>query len=563
MFYPTLSIFGPDTIVLKNIGMFYPTLSIFGPDTIVLKSLVADNSCGPLRPQFPRPASTAYLIHPLEGRLVLVDMDDRILLTGELRQLFNSSAIRATVQVSRKFAGLHECQPCDESDDCYSVEDAAVIVGSKGEMVTLAGVFPWFEIDKMRSLIIDIHWTKVCTNITYLASGALSAHALIKRVSTTSSNVAASIVVLEYVANNYTEALVNKHQVFSSASAHTRPIDQSLTGSTPCSEENLGPVQHKWWIERLSTILSSEENDTTVIIGSKQLVTGEDTVLGTSVVLTEGDDVFCGTFEPLIEKTIAVAKFEQELTGYIKLTQYGSSNWATGIPTEIYYSITPANRSLRSSGSEAELQWQFVEQLNNSCSDAPLFNPSSTEESLCLLQATEFCQLGDASRNSANLIMNSRQYIVVNNLPLSGPHSILESSLRLRLESEDISECAPLLEYSEVTFYWIAPSNTSLAKLQLTIAEKLDLQLFQVQFDYTREAYKKYCSVYRVTILEEDWRLSQILSMFDVEGKKFTADAKFECSDSTRKTTPSPADTSSVTGSVIFFTVFIVILLNV
>ncbi|RCN49656.1 hypothetical protein ANCCAN_04280 [Ancylostoma caninum] len=85
--------------VHKSFEHFYPTINIFGPESIALKSLVADNSCGPLRPQFPRPAATAHYIFPISGRLVLVDMDDRILLTGELRHIKESGATRATVQV--------------------------------------------------------------------------------------------------------------------------------------------------------------------------------------------------------------------------------------------------------------------------------------------------------------------------------------------------------------------------------------------------------------------------------------------------------------------------------
>uniref|UniRef100_A0A0N4XR14 Movement protein n=1 Tax=Nippostrongylus brasiliensis TaxID=27835 RepID=A0A0N4XR14_NIPBR len=80
----TVADFEPDTLhirddcldmatesVHRNFGIFYPTLHIFGPDTVALKSLVTDNSCGPLRPQFPRPASTANFMHPLSGRLDL------------------------------------------------------------------------------------------------------------------------------------------------------------------------------------------------------------------------------------------------------------------------------------------------------------------------------------------------------------------------------------------------------------------------------------------------------------------------------------------------------------
>lgn len=542
--------------VHKNYGIFYPSLNIFGPDTVVLKSLVADNSCGPLRPQFPRPASTSYFIHPIVGRLVLVDMDDRILLTGELRQLFDSSATRATVQVSRELVSIGECPRCEEAGRCYTVEDAAVIVGNGEPMVTLTGVFPWFEIGEMRSIIVDLHWTKVCNNLTHLPSGALSAHALIRRISATASPVVASIVVLEYPANNYTEALVNKHQVFSSATAHVRPLDQSITSSIPCGEGNLGPSEERWWIARLSSILSSDENDTTVIIGSKQLVTGEDSVLGTSVLLSDGHDVSCGHFEPLTEKTIAVAKFDSDVVGFMKLTQYGTTNWATGIPTEIYYSLAPANKS-RYPIEELELVWQFVDERNFNCSDAPLFNPFAVNGSVCSPETIESCLMDEVLNTSRNLTMNTRQHLVVSDLPLTGPYSVLRSSLRVRMHDGSV-DCVSLREYSEATFRWIAPSNITLSGLQTIIARKLKLDVFQVQFDYTREVYKARCNIYRVTILEEDWRISEILSMFNVEQKKFASDADFDCGDQIISTTATSGK-DSATSAFMFFIVFFAI----
>ncbi|VDM53219.1 unnamed protein product [Angiostrongylus costaricensis] len=308
--------------VHSNFENFYPTMNIFGMDSVVLKSLVANNSCGPLRPQFPRPAATAYFMYPVVGRLVLVDMDDQILLTGELRQLRDSSAMRATVQASSDWAHVEKCPQCLTAESCHTVEGAALIVGRDEPIVTLNSVFPWFQLSTKRSIIVDLQWTKVCANLTQLTSGALSAHALIKRISLYSAPVVASIVVLEYPANNYTEALVNKHQIFSGATAHSRPLDLSITNSEPCSEANLGPNEEKWWIDRLRTILASEENDTTVIIGSKQLVTGVDSVLGTSILLLNQNEVSCGHFEPLTEKTIVVAKFDKLLRGYIKMVGF-------------------------------------------------------------------------------------------------------------------------------------------------------------------------------------------------------------------------------------------------
>ncbi|VDM80453.1 unnamed protein product, partial [Strongylus vulgaris] len=107
--------------------------------------------------------------------------------------------------------------------------------------VTLAGVFPWFQVANAHSIIVDLQWTKVCANVTYLMSGALSAHALIRQISTFSAPVVASIVVLEYPANNYTEALVNKPKVFSAVTAHAVPVNMSITASHLCGLASLGP----------------------------------------------------------------------------------------------------------------------------------------------------------------------------------------------------------------------------------------------------------------------------------------------------------------------------------
>ncbi|CAJ0610120.1 unnamed protein product [Cylicocyclus nassatus] len=461
--------------VHKNFEKFYPTINIFGPETVALKSLVADNSCGPLRPQFPRPAATATFMYPVVGRLVLVDMDDRILLTGELRQIHEDGAKRATVQVSSEEMGSKGCPQCPNGEKCRTIEDAAIIVGKDEPPVTLAGVFPWFKLANARTMIVDLQWTKVCANVTLLMSGALSAHALIRQISAYSAPVVASIVVLEYPANNYTEALVNKHKVFSGVTAHAVPVDMSITENTPCDVKSLGPSKEKWWIQRLAAILSGEDNDTTVIIGSKQLVTGPDSVLGISVQLREKNAISCGYFQPLTEKVIAVAKFENVSLGYVKLTQHGTSNWAAGIPTEVYYSLIKANGS-SGNGTKIELDWEFVT-TDNMCSSAPIYDPFHLNGTFCSTDKT-LCAIGDAARKSRPLVQQTRQHFVVSNLPLSGPYS------------------------------------------------------------------------------EEDWRLSEMLQMFNVEQKKFKADADFDCGEDT-----NGSQTSS-SSSTAFFILSYMVLLN-
>ncbi|KAK6764603.1 hypothetical protein RB195_024794 [Necator americanus] len=354
------------------------------------------------------------------------------------------------VKVSSEWTNFTGCPQCSDNEKCRAIEYAAIIVGKDEPTVTLAGVFHWFQIGNARSIIVDLQYSKVCANVTHLVSGAVSAHALIRQITAYSAPVVASIVVLEYPANNYTEALVNKHKVFSAATAHAVPLDNSITASPPCGLESLGPSTQKWWINRLASILSSGDNDTSVIIGSKQLVTGADSVIGISVLLKENDVVSCGHFEPLTERTIAAAKFDHTLSGFVKMTQYGTSNWASGIPTEIYCFFYNPNDT--DTGDEkTELEWQFVIQDGISCSNAPVYDPFNLNDSSCSRGASLLCPVGDAYRKSTPLVLNTRQHLIVDNLPLSGPYSILKTSLRIRKKDVNkiTTECAPLLLYSE------------------------------------------------------------------------------------------------------------------
>ncbi|RCN49654.1 hypothetical protein ANCCAN_04278 [Ancylostoma caninum] len=187
-----------------------------------------------------------------------------------------------------------------------------------------------------------------------------------------------------------------------------------------------------------------------VIIGSKQLVTGVDSVLGISVLLKENDAVSCGHFEPLTERVVAVAKFEKTIEGYVKMTQHGTSNWAAGIPTEIYYSLHGGNES-NANNTKIEMEWQFVTHGKTACSSAPVYNPFRLNGS-CSRDMSLLCAVGDAYKRSAPLLMNTRQHLVVNNLPLSGPYSILNTSLRIRKKENNKTtfECVPLQRFSEV-----------------------------------------------------------------------------------------------------------------
>ncbi|ULT80709.1 hypothetical protein L3Y34_010928 [Caenorhabditis briggsae] len=515
-------------IIHKNYLNYYPSVNIFGSESIMLKSLVLNTSCSALRPQFARPAAIATFLHPIIGRIALVDTDDKILLTGEIRNIFDEMSTRATVLVSNKTAESTSCTHTT-CDYCHRVENAAVVVGKNEKAVTLTGVFNWFNISDMRSAIIDLEWMKVCANLTVLPSGALTMHAMVKRVAPFSSATVASVVALEYPANNYTEILINKKQAFSDVQAHFRPLDRSITSGPPCGDQNLGGVTKVSWIGDLKKNLMSNESDSSVIFDEK-FVTGATSMLGTSILLKDGKEVFCGHFEPPCERSVAFAEIGHPFDGYIKMTQYVNSNWESGFPTEIYYSLKYSNQTDPTVNPES-VSWEIVSDQNLTCNTALVFNPLQVDESECSSQRYEFCPIGSAANRSKPLLMHARWHLTAHSFPLSGPYSVVGKTLRLRsIRNPDQIGCYPVKKVSEATFRWVVYTNTSLSIVQQRISKKTKVPVFKIEVDYTRELYQTRCTIFRITILEEDEKLEQILDSFDVEARKFKNDTELMCS---------------------------------
>ncbi|KAF1747453.1 hypothetical protein GCK72_023915 [Caenorhabditis remanei] len=533
-------------IIHKCYMSYYPSVSIFGSESIMLKSLVLNTSCSALRPQFARPAAIATFLHPIIGRIALVDTDDKILLTGEIRNIFDEMSTRATVLVSNKTAESTSCTHTT-CDTCHRVENAAVVVGKNEKAVTMTGVFNWFNISDMRSAIIDLEWMKVCANLTILPSGALTMHAMVKRVAPFSSATVASVVALEYPANNYTEILINKKQKFTDVQAHFRPLDRSITSGPPCGDQNLGGVTKVSWINGLKRNLMSQENDSSVIF-DENFVTGATSMLGTSILLKEGKEVFCGHFEPPCDRTVAFAEFGHPFDGYIKMTQYVNSNWESGFPTEIYYSLKYSNQTDPTVNPES-VTWDIVSDQNLTCNTALIFNPLQVDETECSIQRYEFCPIGSAANRSKPLLMHARWHLTAQSFPLSGPYSVVGKTLRLRsIKNPSQVGCYPVKKVSEATFRWVVYTNTSLSTVQKRISEKTKVPTFKIEVDYTRELYQTRCTIFRITILEEDEKLEQILDSFDVEARKFINDTELVCSGTQAL---SPEATNAISQNII------------
>uniref|UniRef100_A0A1I7TCN5 Receptor protein-tyrosine kinase n=1 Tax=Caenorhabditis tropicalis TaxID=1561998 RepID=A0A1I7TCN5_9PELO len=496
-------------IIHKNYLDYYPSVNIFGSESIMLKSLVLNGSCSALRPQFARPAAIANFLHPIIGRIALVDTDDKILLTGEIRNIFDEMSTRATVLVSNKTAESTSCTHTT-CETCHRVENAAVVVGKNEKAVTLTGVFNWFNISDMRSAIIDLEWMKVCANLTVLPSGALTMHAMVKRVAPFSSATVASVVALEYPANNYTEILINKNK--------NSPMFKHIS--------DLWIVVSQVVLHVEIRILEVSQN----VIFDENFVTGATSMLGTSILLKDGKEVFCGHFEPPCERFVAFAEFGHPFDGYIKMTQYVNSNWESGFPTEIYYSLKYSNQTDPTANPES-VSWEIVSDQNLTCSTAVIFNPLQVDESECTSQRYEFCPIGSAANRSKPLLMHARWHLTAQSFPLSGPYSVIGKTLRLRsIKNQNQIGCYPVKRVSEATFRWVVYTNTSLSTVQNRISKKTGVPTFKIEVDYTRELYQTRCTIFRITILENDEKLEKILDSFDVEARKFNNDTELICS---------------------------------
>ncbi|CAB3400874.1 unnamed protein product [Caenorhabditis bovis] len=505
---------------------YYPSVNIFGSESILLKSLVHKNRCSVLRPRFSRPVAIANFIHPMIGRISLVDTDDKVLLTGEIRNLFDEISTRATIVVSNKTTSGYKCAHMI-CEDCPRVENAAVIVGKNEPAVSMTGVFDWFNISDAKSIIVDLDWMKVCANATKLPTGALTMHALIKRFSPFHSPTVASIVALEYPANNYTEIIINKKQIFSEANAHYRPIDRTITTGPPCGEKNLGAITNVSWIDDIKINLGKEFNDSSLIL-DENFVTGSTSMIGTSVILKDGKQVYCGHFEPLSERTIVFAEFNEPLQGYIKLTQYAESNWEVGYPTEVYYSLNYKN-DVNPRTNPERIYWEVVNMQNMTCKSSIIFNPFHANETECTPQRHELCPIGSAANRSKPMLMHARYHLTAQMLPLSGPYSVVGKHMRIRSANNNIIGCYPLVKVSEASFRWTVLSNLTLVGVQKAISKRCNVPIYKVEVDYTREFYKGKCTIYWITILEEDHKLEKILDEFDVEQNRFKSDNVIDC----------------------------------
>ncbi|CAJ0961585.1 unnamed protein product, partial [Mesorhabditis belari] len=529
---------------------FYPSISIFGTDTLILKSLVPSPSTDPqkclvMRPHFARPVAFSTFAHPIVGQLVLVDTDDVIFVSGSLRHLFDEAATRATIQVSPRFADPGGCpQYIQGCADCFTLQDSALVAGKSDPDLSLAGVLPFFNLSKMHSVIVDLTWTKVCANLTQLPSGALQARANIRRYSPVSAPVVATVVLLEYPANNYTEIVVNKKVSIGEISMHERPVDMTVTGGPPCGELTIGPKKTFPWINELNQALTNRENDSTLIVEDR-LISGSNSALSLSLLLSDSiqeKNVYCGHFSLSADPPInRVAIFNETIRGFVKMEQ--SPDPSGSFPTIISYQLEEIDQEKHFSNKDEVLQWEIVNDQNMTCPTALVYNPTQANETECSPVTQWMCPIG---LKTIALILNKRVSIPVNDLSLHGPFGVTDQSLRIHLKEGPI--CEPLVEMQQASLHWKTLSKRSLSELQKELAEKWALLEFQIQINYNRALIGGRCSTYRITFLTNGEKLSEIFDSYLGEENRFKDEKALDCGENGNGEEPSPSTPPTPTG---------------
>lgn len=115
---------------------------------------------------------------------------------------------------------------------------------------------PQFDISQAKSIQLDLGWTKICTNLTYLPNGEISAKAILEDYHVASKRKLAEIEIKEYPIREYSEIVIEPVQMpIDQLFLYDRPIDSSIT-SIPCSETVIGQKKNIEWLDAVSELIS-------------------------------------------------------------------------------------------------------------------------------------------------------------------------------------------------------------------------------------------------------------------------------------------------------------------
>ncbi|KHN86211.1 hypothetical protein Tcan_03319 [Toxocara canis] len=86
--------------VVDGFRGYFPTRTAFGTEAILLKQMIDDGGCATILLEFEAHSAVAYFTQPLMGSVTLLDVDNVLFLTSNLRTYFDECSAFVTVQLS-------------------------------------------------------------------------------------------------------------------------------------------------------------------------------------------------------------------------------------------------------------------------------------------------------------------------------------------------------------------------------------------------------------------------------------------------------------------------------
>uniref|UniRef100_A0AC34Q1M6 Uncharacterized protein n=1 Tax=Panagrolaimus sp. JU765 TaxID=591449 RepID=A0AC34Q1M6_9BILA len=292
-------------------------LQLFGKNTAIFKKIQINGECLTLYPWKSAPAMMTKFLNPIFGEIFIVNVGGQYFLASDLVSIFDKDETKFLVKLSKNFVQSIGCLDFEED---YSANRTFILDAHKQQrpndfrFYSLDSFLPF---DELKSIEIDIGWTKICANLTFVASDGLKARGSLRSHNIASSRQVASLEFYENPLIAWTEVLFDHFEEIDDFVFHSRPIDSSITAGPPCSEVNIGPKTNSNWTSLIHESFI-EKNKTRLLVHGK-LLTDSRSILGQSILAQTKNAVACGTFVLENEERVAIAFFNDSVSGYIKM----------------------------------------------------------------------------------------------------------------------------------------------------------------------------------------------------------------------------------------------------
>uniref|UniRef100_A0A7E4V4E3 IgGFc_binding domain-containing protein n=1 Tax=Panagrellus redivivus TaxID=6233 RepID=A0A7E4V4E3_PANRE len=478
---------------IRIVHGFSSEMQILGDKSVLFKSIVNSKNCNRLLPGTSFPLKVASVFNPISGNVYLIDAATGVFVASDLQDVYGYQKENVTISLSNESVSSTACLGFVETSSALSV---AVQDGDKNNnTIVFHPNLVHSSFENIRSIKVDLGWTKVCSNTTLLEKGSIESIATLRTHNIASSRREATLHISDYPLLGRSILKVTSSAKSDKVQLHARPIDLSVDPSPPCSETIIGSVVP---LPALKKAFSQDESIT--ITQSNGLIRS---TLGRTVSTASA----CGTLRPVqTDLSTHLAFFNDTVKGFVKLSIPNALS--KFIPAQVDYDLhNPTTKT-----SEA-IDWEIVSMNGGVCQGAIIYDPfrilDNDPKGHAMGQVGKISQLHTQTKTHFNI-----------------PEFYFENSnnLYIRLKFDNKTICAPLKEYNSVSFLYATMSlseNATLSRLRDEIAENISVNPAQVAVDYTREFHGGQCSTFTVTASLTPEQQMNFTAVFDTKARRF------------------------------------------